>query len=164
VLRIGDYESAPDASAASWIIAGLRGFAESVLSFVPAGFERYGRVFHPAWRHEPDTPVLWREVAQANGRLAHRAMQWRSITGEYLDGYWRGGQLAAGSARSGPCGDGRTRPTTTTRRGRGLEDDHGLCSSCCPVNPGRTEVIAGSGFDLGVYGCAARDSNPEPAD
>jgi hypothetical protein len=87
VLRIADYQSAPDASAASWIIARLRGFAESVVSFVPAGFEAYGRVFHPAWRHEPDTPVLWREVAQANGRLAHRGMQWPSITGEHLDGY-----------------------------------------------------------------------------
>jgi hypothetical protein len=83
VVRVGDYRSAPDASAASWIVAGLRGFAESVLSFVPAGFEAYGRVFHPAWRHEPHTPVSWRDVAQANGRVAHRAMQWPSITGSY---------------------------------------------------------------------------------
>jgi hypothetical protein len=83
VVEVGDYQSAPDASAASWIGAGLRGFAESVLSFVPAGFEAYARVFHPAWRHEPDTPVSWREIAQANGRAAHRMMQWPSITGSY---------------------------------------------------------------------------------
>jgi hypothetical protein len=83
VVKVGDYQSAPDASAASWIVAGLRGFAESVLSFVPAGFEAYGRVFHPAWRHEPDTPVSWRDIAQANGRAAHRMMQWPSITGSY---------------------------------------------------------------------------------
>src|SRR5262245_42984230 len=45
------------------------------------GFEAYGRIFHPAWRWEPETRVMWREVAQANGRVAHRAMQWPSITG-----------------------------------------------------------------------------------
>jgi hypothetical protein len=83
VVKVGGYQSAPDASAASWVVAGLRGFAESVLSFVPAGFETYGRVFHPAWRHEPDTPVSWRDIAQANGRVAHRMMQWPSITGSY---------------------------------------------------------------------------------
>jgi hypothetical protein len=83
VVKVGGYQSAPDASAASWVVAGLRGFAESVLSFVPAGFEAYGRVFHPAWRHEPDTPVSWRDIAQANGRVAHRMMQWPSITGSY---------------------------------------------------------------------------------
>jgi hypothetical protein len=37
-------------------------------------------------------------------------------------------------------------------------------SRCCPACPGHAEVTAWSGFDLGVYGCAARDSNPEPAD
>ena len=36
--------------------------------------------------------------------------------------------------------------------GRGPEDDRGCCSRCCPANPGRTEAIAGSGFDLGIYG------------
>jgi hypothetical protein len=81
VVRIGDYESAPDAAAASWVVAGLRGFAESVLSLVPAGLEAYGRIFHPAWQWEPKTRVSWREVARANGRVAHRAMQWPSITG-----------------------------------------------------------------------------------
>ena len=48
--------------------------------------------------------------------------------------------------------------------GRGPADDRGCCSRCCLAYPGRAEVIAGSGFDLGIYGCAARDSNPEPAD
>ncbi len=81
VARIGDYEAAPDATAASWVVAGLRGFAESVLSVVPEGFEAYGRIFHPAWRWEPKTRVTWRDVARANGRVAHRAMQWPSITG-----------------------------------------------------------------------------------
>ncbi len=83
VVKVGDYESAPDASAASWAVDGLRGFAESVLSIVPAGFEDYCRIFRPAWKGEPEMPVLWRDVAEANGRVAHRAMQWPSITGSY---------------------------------------------------------------------------------
>ena len=60
MARIGDYESAPDAAPASWVIEGLRGFAESVLSVVPGGFEAYGRIFHPAWTYEPEAPVRWR--------------------------------------------------------------------------------------------------------
>lgn len=83
MVRIGDYDSAPDAAAASWVVEGLRGFAESVLSLVPAGFEAYARIFHPAWRWEPETRVLWRDVARANGRVAHRVMQWPAITGSY---------------------------------------------------------------------------------
>lgn len=88
VVKIGEYESAPDTAPASWVADGLRGFAESVLSLVPAGFEAYGRIFHPAWRGEPDRRVLWRDVAQANGRVAHRAMQWPAITGSlrYIHG------------------------------------------------------------------------------
>jgi hypothetical protein len=39
VVKVGDFASAPDAAAASWVVEGLRGFAESVLSLVPAGFE-----------------------------------------------------------------------------------------------------------------------------
>ena len=58
VVKVGDYESAPDASAASWAVDGLRGFAESVLSIVPAGFEDYCRIFRPAWKGEPEMPVL----------------------------------------------------------------------------------------------------------
>jgi hypothetical protein len=70
VIRVGGYHSAPDARAASWVAAGVYGFFESVLSFVPAGFEAYARIFHSAWRWDPDIPVSWQEVAQANGRIA----------------------------------------------------------------------------------------------
>lgn len=81
MVKVGDFASAPDAAAASWVVEGLRGFAESVLSLVPAGFEAYGRIFHPAWRWDPTTRVSWGEVAEANGRIAHRTMQWESVTG-----------------------------------------------------------------------------------
>jgi hypothetical protein len=79
----GDDATAADAGPAGWVQAGLRGFGESVLSVVPAGFQAYARIFHPAQRRDGDTwnPVSWREVAAANGRVAHRAMQWCSLVG-----------------------------------------------------------------------------------
>ena len=83
MARIGDYETAPDAGPASWVIAGLRGFGESVLSLVPEGFEAYARIFHPAGNDDSEVPVRWRDIARANGRTAHRMMQWPSITGSY---------------------------------------------------------------------------------
>lgn len=93
-MRIGEYTTAEDASAADWVIAGLRGFAESVLSVVPAGFAAYARIFHPAARLPPIPPsrvideseiqsVPWQEVAAANGRTAHRTMQWDCLVGAW---------------------------------------------------------------------------------
>jgi hypothetical protein len=83
MARLGDYATAPDAAPAGWVTAGLGGFAASVVSVVPAGFAAYARIFHPARRrHGVDwKPVSWREVASANGRVAHRAMQWCSLIG-----------------------------------------------------------------------------------
>jgi hypothetical protein len=39
-------------------------------------------------------------------------------------------------------------------------------AACVAAQPyaGRTKAIAYSRVDLGTYGCAARDLNPEPAD
>lgn len=78
---------ATDVTAADWIVGGLRGFAESVVSLVPDGFAAYVRVFHPAYRHagtEP-TPVLWTEIAALNGTRAHAGMQLGALTGnEYF--------------------------------------------------------------------------------
>jgi len=83
MARIGGYQSAPDAAPAAWVVDGLRGFGESVLSLVPEGFDAYARIFHPAGNGDPEVPVRWRDIAQANGRTAHRMMQWPSITGSY---------------------------------------------------------------------------------
>jgi hypothetical protein len=104
MARIGDYTTAADATPADWVVAGLRGFAENVLSVVPAGLEAYTRIFHPAERRDRDRwkPVSWREVAQANGRVAHRAMQWCSLVGSC--------SLAGGGGRSQP-GIWDTEPT-----------------------------------------------------
>ncbi len=48
MVTIGDYVQAPDTRAAEWVVDGLHGFAESVVSVVPAGFAAYARIFHSA--------------------------------------------------------------------------------------------------------------------
>lgn len=79
------FRPAADTSAAQWVIDGLQGFAESVVSLVPAGFPAYVRVYHPTWHttSETRTALRWSEVARANNRVAHRQMQWPSIIGSY---------------------------------------------------------------------------------
>jgi len=85
---MGDLRTAPDATPAEWVVQGMRGFAASVLSVVPDGFEMYARIFHPAWREEngQDIAVRWHDVAARNGRVAHRGMQWQHLVGAY-DGH-----------------------------------------------------------------------------
>jgi hypothetical protein len=84
----------------AWIAEALLPAADArVGSLVPPVFEAYARVFHPAVRYpddelfgidsdEPDVDVTWAEVAAHNGRIAHPAMAWASITGstDFLDG------------------------------------------------------------------------------
>ena len=50
---------------------------------IPPGFASYARVLHPAIRYDgdDDLEVPWAEVAEANGTVAHRLMQWPAITG-----------------------------------------------------------------------------------
>jgi hypothetical protein len=78
-------KAAVDVRPADWVVAGLRGFAESVLSLVPAGFSVYVRVFHPGYRQAgtKGIPVPWAEIAAANGRNAHPGMQLGALTGSY---------------------------------------------------------------------------------
>jgi hypothetical protein len=82
----------------AWITEALHPFAEHrVTSLIPPVFDAYARVFHPAVRYsddelfgidtddEPadDEDVTWAEVAAFNGRRAHPAMEWASITGSW---------------------------------------------------------------------------------
>lgn len=94
------FTPACDAVAAGWVVANLRD-GHDVGSIVPACFESYARVFHPAFRRlgataepseaspEGESPresselVRWAEVAAANGRCMHRAAEWGSITGSW---------------------------------------------------------------------------------
>jgi hypothetical protein len=77
------YRAVADVRAAGWVVARLRGFGESVLSLVPAGFSGYVRVFHPAYRsaESDQVAVTWAEIASANGRRMHAGVQLGSITG-----------------------------------------------------------------------------------
>jgi hypothetical protein len=80
----------------AWITEALRPFSDHrVGALVPPVFEAYARVFHPAVRYpddedlfgmdsdEPDQDVSWADVAAFNGRTAHPAMEWASITGSW---------------------------------------------------------------------------------
>ncbi len=71
-------------ASASWIEPRLSGFAKSVVSYVPDGFEAYARIFHPASLscEVIEKRVLWRDVAEAAGFVPHHQMQWTEISGD----------------------------------------------------------------------------------
>jgi hypothetical protein len=102
-VLIGELRLASDVSPADWVVAGVRNFEYDVGSLVPTGFAAYARVFHPAYRTVMTADdagegaqqvglgddvgwlreVRWTEVAAANGRIAHPAMEWIAITGSW---------------------------------------------------------------------------------
>jgi hypothetical protein len=78
-----------DVSVGVWVSSGRRrGEPGTVSALVPAGFQAYARVFHPAVRYEgdDDVEVSWADVAAHNGTVAHPRMQWIAVTGgwDYL--------------------------------------------------------------------------------
>jgi len=98
-----------DVSAGRWVVERTTGPWLQVGSLLPGGFAAYARIFHPAYRWTSDRDaagegskavrspdgtlrwnidVPWAEVAAANGRVAHPAMDWVTITGSerYLHG------------------------------------------------------------------------------
>ena len=101
-------DSAEVRRAGDWVTPATHDWGR-VSGLVPDVFASYGRIFHPAMREveERDLPlrapgesrtgvpvharmdgvqwreVRWREVAEANGRVAHPAMEWTAITGSY---------------------------------------------------------------------------------
>jgi hypothetical protein len=84
-MRPLSLEPATDPTPADWVVDGLRGFGESVLSLVPTGFPAYVRIFHPAYRRHRDrlVPVRWSEIAAANRTRYHAGMQLTSLTGSF---------------------------------------------------------------------------------
>src|SRR5688500_8645338 len=77
-----------DVSPARWIEDALAGTPwATVRSLVPAGFEAYARVLHPAHRRHGDqrypswTPVRWSELAAKNGGTMRRLVQFDRIGG-----------------------------------------------------------------------------------
>jgi hypothetical protein len=72
-----------DVSAGVWISAARRrGEPGTVGAIVPAVFEAYARIFHPAIRYagDDDIEVPWSDVAAHNGTVAHPLMQWDALT------------------------------------------------------------------------------------
>ena len=74
---------------------------DRVSSLVPKGFERYARIFHPAWRldghcddlrvayqqcGEQRTAISWAEMAASTGSHVHALMQWKKIAAPTLGG------------------------------------------------------------------------------
>ncbi|MEV4379484.1 hypothetical protein [Streptosporangium sp. NPDC049644] len=85
-FTIGGLTLRTDMRPADWAMATARNFSDNVVGcLVPPIFAAYARVFHPALREDGERTeeVSWAEVADANGRLTHPAMQWPSITGSW---------------------------------------------------------------------------------
>ena len=83
-------EPITDAQAALW---GMKQLAASphqhrVCSLVPRGFERYARIFHPAWQLDGGQcmPIRWAAMAASTGSHVHALMQWRKIATPTLGG------------------------------------------------------------------------------
>lgn len=81
-VHLGGLTVSMSAAPGSWIVARM-GKWSTVACVVPAGFRAYARVFHPARTGDARREVRWSQVAAANGRVAHPAMEWASITGAF---------------------------------------------------------------------------------
>jgi len=69
-----------DASSAAWIQPERNGKWGTVGNIVPAGFEAYARVLHPATTAEGE-PRRWEEIAVELGRQMHPLVQWHALVG-----------------------------------------------------------------------------------
>ena len=90
-----------DLTAAAWIAPRLGTFASGVHGVIPAGFEAYARILHPA-RSSDDDHVRWDAVAAAYGKVAHPLMQFHALVGaasttdDVKTGPWQGSPPSAG--------------------------------------------------------------------
>lgn len=92
----------PDPGVGAWVSERLRPSFDRVTvdAVVPAGFEAYARILHPAteWDATTVTPrqVTWAEVAGAHGRTVHPLAQWCHLF-DSREGRVRGPQVPDGS-------------------------------------------------------------------
>lgn len=70
---------APTAWIPPHVLGWGRGCGTRVGAVVPAGFEAYARLPHPA-QTGPESWTSWKEIARQTGRTAHARMQWGTIT------------------------------------------------------------------------------------
>jgi hypothetical protein len=84
-----------DVTPAAWIAPRLGVFASGVHGVIPAGFEAYARILHPALS-DADQLTRWREVAAATGTVDHSLMQFHALVGvspfdsQVRSGAWTG--------------------------------------------------------------------------
>jgi len=65
---------------ADWVRDQLSAPYSGVTAIVPAGFEAYVRVFHPAEsNHGGDPPLRWAAIAAGHGRVMHAGAQFHAI-------------------------------------------------------------------------------------
>ncbi|HEX3394170.1 MAG TPA: hypothetical protein VHS52_06550 [Acidimicrobiales bacterium] len=69
-----------DVSPAEWIGPRLTGAIGTVTATVPAGFDAYIRICHPA-RDDDGHWASWSRVAETTGRRPHPLMQWHAVVG-----------------------------------------------------------------------------------
>jgi hypothetical protein len=82
-VRLAGLPVQDDVSTGVWVSsARRRGEPGTVAALVPAVFEAYARILHPAVRYvgDDDVEVTWSEVAAHNGTVAHPLMQWAALT------------------------------------------------------------------------------------
>jgi hypothetical protein len=90
-----------DLTAATWIAPRLGAFGSGVRGVIPAGFEAYARILHPA-RSCADDHVRWDTVAAAYGKVAHPLMQFHTLVGassttnDIKTGPWQGSPPSEG--------------------------------------------------------------------
>jgi hypothetical protein len=85
-VELGGLRVEDDVSIGVWVSsARRRGEPGTVASILPAVFESFARILHPAIRYagDDDVEVSWAEVAAHNGTVAHPLMQWPAITGSW---------------------------------------------------------------------------------
>jgi hypothetical protein len=85
-VQLGGLPVETDVSTGVWISSGRRrGAPGTVGALVPAAFDAYVRVLHPAVRYagDDDVEVPWAEVAAHNGTAAHPLVQWVPLTGSW---------------------------------------------------------------------------------
>ena len=85
-MRLAGLPVQDDVSTGVWVSsARRRGEPGTVAALVPAVFEAYARIMHPAVRYvgDDDVDVSWTEVAAHNGTVAHPLMQWVAVTGSW---------------------------------------------------------------------------------
>jgi hypothetical protein len=83
LVQLADLPVEADVSTGIWISSGRRrGEPGTVGSIVPAVFDAYARILHPAVRYagDDDVEVPWSDVAAHNGTVVHPLVQWDALT------------------------------------------------------------------------------------